>query len=214
MLQVISSSPGELQPIFDAMLANATRLCEASYGNLWLCEGELLRSGGCYGWTADFMDQWRYGTAFRPGPHVPAVQAIKTRKPYQVADLRTTRAYLDRDPLAVNGAEIAGIRTLLAVPMFKDDDPVGVIIIFRREVRPFTEKQIEVVTNFAAQAVIAIENTRLLNELRQRTDDLPSRWSSRPRPPTCSRSSAARPLICRPCLTRWCNWRARLCAAR
>jgi GAF domain-containing protein len=109
---------------------------------------------------------------FRPGPDVPAVQALKTRKPFQVADLRESIAYRNGDALAVNGADVAGVRTLLAVPMFKDNEPVGVIVIFRREVRPFSEKHIELVSNFASQAVIAIENARLLNELRQRTDDL------------------------------------------
>jgi two-component system, NtrC family, sensor kinase len=172
VLQVISSSPGELQPVFHAMLANATRLCEASYGNMWLCEGEMFRSGGVYGWLPTLSDQWRSETVFRPGPDVPAVQALKTRKPFQVADLRESIAYRNGDALAVNGADVAGVRTLLAVPMFKDNEPVGVIVIFRREVRPFSEKHIELVSNFASQAVIAIENARLLNELRQRTDDL------------------------------------------
>jgi GAF domain-containing protein len=172
VLQVISSSPGELQPVFDAMLANATRLCEANYGNMWLCEGEMFRSGGVYGWLPTLSEQWRSGTVFRPGPDVPAVQALNTRKPFQVADLRESIAYRNGDALAVNGADVAGARTLLAVPMFKDNEPVGVIVIFRREVRPFSEKHIELVSNFASQAVIAIENARLLNELRERTDDL------------------------------------------
>ena len=169
VLQVISKFPGELQPVFDAILANATRLCEANYGNMWLCEGDSFRTGALYGAPPAFIEQWRNITLFRPGPEVPAMHAIKTRQPYQVADLRASRAYLDGDPLAVSGVDVAGMRTLLAVPMFKENEPIGVIVIFRREVRPFSDKQIELVTTFANQAVIAIENVRLFDEVEART---------------------------------------------
>ena len=181
VLQIISSSPGDLQPVFAAMLENAVRICDAAFGNIYRWDGGVFSLAASLNTPTAFAE-YRKRSPIGVGPATASgrmARPISTldnfilqRKVVHVADLTKDQRYIEREPDTVASVELGGVRTVLAAPMLKDNEWVGVLVLSRQEVRSFTDKQIALVQNFAAQAVIAIENTRLLKELRERTEEV------------------------------------------